>query len=121
MSALIPNNKKRGNKKPLLNMYWMYGIIILSLIGLYYFQDGSQTKEVDWTEFEKAATEGYVEKIVVLSQNGIAEGYLTPEGAKAEKFVDNPTSDGDKKIECTIPSAEKMLGMPRSWLPGNLK
>lgn len=115
MSALIPNNKRRGNKKPLLNMYWMYGIIILSLIGLYYFQDGSQTKEVDWTEFEKAANDGYIEKIVVLSQNGTAEGYLTPEGAKAEKFVENPTFDGDKKIVCTIPSAEKMQDKIDGW------
>ena len=33
----------------------MYAIILLSLFALFYFQDASQTKEVDWTAFEKAA------------------------------------------------------------------
>ena len=45
-----PQKRKPGNsKRPLFNMYWMYALIVMSLLALYYFQDGSQTKEVDWT------------------------------------------------------------------------
>ena len=52
---------KNNNKKPLFNIYWMYGLIALSLLALYYFQDGSQTRDVDWTDFEKAALAGNVD------------------------------------------------------------
>ncbi len=63
-------------------MYWMYALIILCILGLYYFQDNTQTKEVDWTDFEKYALAGDVDKIYVFSENGIAEGVLTQQGAK---------------------------------------
>ena len=115
---MIPNsnNKNRNKgKKPLFNMYWMYGLIILCLIGLLYMQDSSQTKDVDWTDFEKAATAGYVDKIVVYSQNNMAEGYLTAEGAKREKFDQTTLDNGEKKIQCTIPSSDKIQDKIDSW------
>lgn len=95
---MFQQNKGRNqNKRPLFNMYWMYGLIALSLFALYYFQDGSQVKEVDWSDFEKAAVAGDVDKIMVFSQNGIAEGTLTEQGAKNLKFDMSSPSTGDKK------------------------
>ena len=64
-------------------MYWMYGLILLSLLALFYFQDASQTKEVDWTDFEKAALAGDMDKIMVFSETRTAEGFMTAEGQKA--------------------------------------
>ena len=113
---MLKNNKGRNqNKKPLFNMYWMYGLIILSLLALYYFQDGSQTKEVDWSEFEKTALAGEIDKISVLSQNGTAEGYLTEQGAKSLGFDMTPQMTGDKKIRTTIPSSDKIQDKLDSW------
>lgn len=58
-----PKPQQNGNnKKPAFNIYWMYAIILLSLFALFYFQDASQTKEVDWTAFEKAALAGDLKK-----------------------------------------------------------
>lgn len=96
-------------------MYWMYGLICLSLIALYYFQDGSQSRNVDWTEFEKAALAGDIDKILVMSQNGVAEGYLTEQGAKNLKFETSPQITGDKKIETTIPSTDKIQEKIDAW------
>lgn len=70
----------------MMSMYWMYGLIILSLLALYYFQDSSQTKEVDWTDFEKAALAGDISKIQVYAENGTIEGTLTDAGAKNQKM-----------------------------------
>lgn len=67
----------------MFNLFWMYALIILALIALYYFQDNSVEKEVPWTKFEQTAEAGQIKRIVVLSENGEAEGELTPEGAKA--------------------------------------
>lgn len=115
MSMLQPRKNRNQGKRPLFNMYWMYALIILSLLGLYYFQDGSQTKEVDWTVFEKAATAGEFTKIDVLTENGTAEGYLTEAGRKKQKIDLNPTIDGDAKLRTTIPSRDKISEKIDSW------
>ena len=44
--------KKKGIR---INLYWMYSLIALVLIGLYYMNDNTMSKEVNWTEFEKLA------------------------------------------------------------------
>ncbi len=115
---ILKTNKNRNNnknKRPLFNMFWMYGLIILSLLALYYFQDGSQTKDVDWSDFEKAALSGDVDKILIFSQNGIAEGFLTEQGAKSFKFDMTEQMTGDKKIKTSIPSADKIQEKVDSW------
>jgi len=116
MNILQPKKKPGGSsKRPLFNMYWMYALIIMSLLALYYFQDGSQSKEVDWTDFEKAALAGDMDKIAVLSQNGTAEGILTQQGAKNQKFDMSPNFAGDKKLVTTIPSTDKIQDKIDSW------
>lgn len=96
-------------------MYWMYGLIILSLLALYYFQDGSQTKDVNWSDFEKAALAGDMDKIMVFAQNGTAEGFLTEQGAKNQNFDMSPQMTGDKKIKTTIPSSDKIQDKIDIW------
>ncbi|MBD5264133.1 MAG: ATP-dependent zinc metalloprotease FtsH [Bacteroides sp.] len=112
-----PRSPKNGspNKKPLFNMYWMYGIITLSLFALFYFQDASQTKEVNWTDFEKAALAGDIDKILVFSETGIAEGYVNDAGAKKHRFDSSDTFDGDKKIKTNIPSSGKIQEKIDAW------
>ena len=109
-----PNKKRNNSRRPLFNMYWMYALIALSILVLYYFQDGSQTREVDWTDFEKTAMAGEVEKIVVFSETGIAEGYLTEKGAKALKF-DTSLGNGEMKIKTIIPSSDKIQEKIDTW------
>lgn len=96
-------------------MYWMYGLITLSLLALYYFQDGSQIKEVDWSDFEKAALSGDMDKIMIFTQNGTAEGFLTDQGAKNQHFDMTPQMNGDKKIKTTIPSMDKIQEKVDTW------
>ncbi len=111
-----PKPQQNGNnKKPAFNIYWMYAIILLSLFALFYFQDASQTKEVDWTAFEKAALAGDLKKVMVLSEAGIAEGFVTDEGTKKHKFDTSDDFDGDKKIKTIIPSTDKIQDKIDSW------
>lgn len=93
----------------------MYAMIGLALVGLYYFQNNDQTRQVDWTEFEKSAMAGDVEKIVVDMSNAEAKGYLTEAGAKKLKFDMQPGFEGQKKIETTIPSPDKISDKIEGW------
>ncbi len=112
-----PRSPKKGNqmKKPMFNMFWMYGVILLALLALFYFQDASQTKEVDWTEFEKSALAGDIDKIMVFSETRYAEGFVNDQGAKKHKFDNTNSFDGDKKIKTTIPSPDKIQEKIDSW------
>ena len=113
----FPQPRKPGgmNKKPLFNMYWMYVLLGLSILALFWFQDASQVKDVNWTEFEQAATRGDINKIMVFAENRTAEGYLTPQGAKNMDFDINDRLDGERKIKTTIPSNDKIQEKIDSW------
>ena len=96
-------------------MYWMYVLIAISLLALYYFQDGSQSKEVDWSDFEHAALAGDFDKIAVQAGSGTAEGILTTQGAKNQKFDMSSTFSGEKKLITTIPSSDKIQEKIDAW------
>jgi len=113
------NNKKKNgnNKRPLFSMYWMYLLIIACLFGLYYFQDSSQIKSVDWTEFEDAAKAGDFSKIEVITENGTAMGVLTKDGEKRQGMKEDNSQgpDSDKKLKTYIPSSNKIQDKIDAW------
>ena len=78
-----PTNKPKRKFAP--GIFWLYSLIFLFIVGLYFSQDNSVTKSVDWTEFEKAAVNGDIESIIVFGENKEAEGILTKQGEKNQK------------------------------------
>lgn len=117
MPIIPQKNPRKGNKSPLNNLYWMYALIAIALLGLYYFQDSSQTKEVDWTDFEQAALQGDFNKIEVVTQGGTAIGVLNSAGEK-NQHMDSRNSqqfNEEKRLKTTIPSADKIQEKIDSW------
>ncbi len=110
------NNKKSPFAKSLMGMYWMYALIILALIALFQFSDSSATKNLDWTEFEKAATNGYISKITVFPESGEAQGYITKQGAK-QLNIDTKSRLGSEqvKVKANIPSPDKIQDKIDDW------
>ncbi len=114
--GILPNKSGGSGKRPVFGMYWMYILIVACLFGLYYFQDSSQTKSVDWTEFEAAAKSGEISKIEVIPESGIAIGVLTKDGAKKQKMHDDIQGpDSEKRLKTTIPSTNKIQSKIDSW------
>lgn len=113
--GILPNKNGNSNKRPVFGMYWMYILIVACLFGLYYFQDSSQTKSVDWTEFEAAAKSGEITKIEVIPESGIAIGVLNKEGAKKQNMQDVQGPDSEKRLKTTIPSANKIQDKIDAW------
>lgn len=109
------NNNRNQSRRPLFNMYWMYALIILCLLGLYYFQDNSQIKNVNWTEFEDAAVDGQFDKITVLAESGIAEGHLNDKGLSSQKIPSKYSTNSDIMLKATIPSADKISDKIEQW------
>lgn len=98
----------------MFNMYWMYALIILSLLALYYFQDGSHTEEVNWTKFEQLAQDGCITTIIVDKQNQTAEGVLNDKGIKQIDINTNGL-EVDVKVRSIIPSPDILSEKMEAW------
>ena len=101
------------------NLYWMYSLIAFVLIGLYYMNDSSNSKEVKWSEFEKIAKEGGIKRIVVYTNKDYLEAYIKDSTAQdifkttADKVGKNP------KIYANIPSADAFDKNVEIWRKEN--
>jgi len=90
------------------NIYWMYGFIILMLIGLYVSSGSSVTKELGWTEFQRLAQENVFDKWVVSSKKNILEATVKQDQI-SEVFKGDVSRLGDSpKVLVQIPSADKV-------------
>ncbi len=74
-------NKENQNKKPVkprFSIYWIYGALILFLIGLQYFSFSGEIKEIDWNTVENLIEKHDIQKIVVINKK-FAEIYIKKE------------------------------------------
>ncbi|MDE5903321.1 MAG: ATP-dependent zinc metalloprotease FtsH, partial [Muribaculaceae bacterium] len=85
------------------------------LLGLYYFQDNSQVKSVNWTQFEDAAATGQFDKITVIAENGVAEGHLNATGLKQQHIDPKYSANSEIMLKATIPSADKISDKIDQW------
>ena len=115
------NNNSNKKKNPVrrfgFNIFWMYAIIMLVLIGWYQLNNGpSLEKDVNWTEFEKYVESKGVNKIIVYSDN-TAEAFMTDSLAKAVfkgQGVEGKTLK-NAKLLVKVSSADKMSTKIEQW------
>ena len=63
-----PQNNKPQQQMPRFNMNWIYGIVIISLIVLYFTQGQTKSSintEVSYSDFKVMVDKGYAKEIVV--------------------------------------------------------
>ncbi len=103
-----PNAKQPKNRFG-FNMFWMYAIIIMFLIGIYYLDNNSMSKEVDYSTFETHLYKGDFSKIVVYIDKNEAEGILTDTAAK-QTFQDQYATGkkSDAVMTTVIPEVKRL-------------
>ena len=77
-----PQNNKPQQQMPRFNMNWIYGIVILTLIALYFTQGqdkSSISTQVSYSDFKVMVTKGYAKDIVVNKYQSTLEMYVKPE------------------------------------------
>lgn len=107
-------NKKKfspnlGNKTPKtpFNPYWIYSIIIIGLLGMFFFGGNISSKSITWSEFQQYVNEDRIEKVIVYSKKETAEAKVRESSVRyifkddADKVKSNPT------VIVSIPSADK--------------
>ena len=99
--------KKNNNKQSFgfrFNIFWMYAIIGLVLVGIYYSNSSSTEKNINWQpDFKKYLTEGFVKSIVVYPEKGQLEVQLD-EATTKKVFKDYKQLDTKKaKVIVQVP------------------
>ncbi len=109
------NNKPSNFRKFNFSIYWMYGIIFAILLGIFYFNDNSQSKEVSWSEFEGYAMKSGLKSITI--DRGKNEAIAVVNDSLAAKlFGKEAIHKGVKPtISANIPSPEKANDKIDQW------
>lgn len=106
-----PNqNSKRPQNKFGFSISWMYLFIILFLGGMFFLNDSSMSKEVDYTTFEKYLYSNGFSKVIIYNDKNEAEGVLTDSMA-GKVFNQDQTKPGNKveaKVVSNISSSDKL-------------
>ena len=77
------DNKKKQFKGFRFSIFWMYAIIGMFLMGLFYFNDSSAEKPMNWQpDFKKLLVEGNVKHMWVYAGDNKLEAELTEASAK---------------------------------------
>ncbi len=95
-----PNNPlfpKGGNKKGIgFNFYWIYGLLMLLIIGTFFIGGKSKIEEVGWHKLSEMVRSGDVEEVVVIKNRDIANIYLKKESISKYPKAYKPSGFGLK-------------------------
>ena len=101
------NTNSRGNK-PKFNILWLYAIIMAVILGIYWSNDMTTSREVTWTKFKEYVEMGGVDSIVVYSNKQEANAFLKDSLANVMfKDVKRQQHSTAPHISTQIPSNEK--------------
>ncbi len=101
---------KAGGKKPKFNLSWIYGIIVVVLIGSYFFGDNVPMKDIpSYPTFKQFVEAGDIVSIEVFPQKNMVEAVVKDDASSMKRvFGENyETYKKDRKISVKIPSADK--------------
>ncbi|MDE7449295.1 MAG: ATP-dependent zinc metalloprotease FtsH [Paramuribaculum sp.] len=109
-----PNKPKKFQIR--FNLFWMYAIVLVCLVGLLYVDDNSMSREVSYNKFESYVESGGVKKIIVFTNKNMAEAVLNDSLANVVFSANyKPDAGVSAKILTDIPSADKLAEKIDNW------
>jgi len=78
-------SNKKNNKKPSFSYYWIYGVIVVLLLGYQFFKFSGSDEDWGWKDLRTAIEQNEIEKIEIRSKSS-AEIYLTEAALELEKY-----------------------------------
>lgn len=109
-----PEGGNDPRKGPKFNIYWIWGILAVILLGFNLFSSfAPDTKRITFAEFnEQMLAKGDVEKIVLISNKNLVRVYIKKDSLKKEYYANklpkgyNPDTDKGPQFEFTIAKPE---------------
>jgi cell division protease FtsH len=104
-----PKKAPNGNKRSMFkfNLYWMYGLIFVMLVGLYISNSAGNAKEMGWTEFQSLARQNVFSEMTVFDKTKIVEAVIKDDKRSLVFKGDSAQPEKTTKVIVKIPSADK--------------
>lgn len=96
LRPLRPGGMGGPNSNKPFNVYWIYLILSMGLIGMLVFGQNKTVKKVNWSEFQEYVKDNRLESILVYNNKTTADAKVRAEsvnyvfGDDADKFKNNP-------------------------------
>ena len=110
---MIPDNNKKksplgdGPKMPKFNIYWIYGLIAISLLSARFFQTAPDIMTTSELEFKQVMlTGGDVEKIDLVQNKELVRVYIKPDSIDKDFYVQKLKRKMDKAKIKNVPLFE---------------
>ncbi len=110
---MIPDNNKKksplgdGPKMPKFNIYWIYGLIAISLLSARFFQTAPDILTTSELEFKQVMlTGGDVEKIDLIQNKELVRVYIKPDSIDKDFYVQKLKRKMDKAKIKNVPLFE---------------
>jgi len=105
MENKTPN--KPVGKSPKFNISWIYGIIVLVLIGSYFLNEPVPVKDVPYSTFQEYVKQGLVEDIDVYSSKGSIDAIIAKTAVKKVFGAKSDVYAKDRTISVRIPTVDE--------------
>jgi ATP-dependent metalloprotease FtsH len=112
-------NKKRpnlmpGQGKPKFNIWWVVAPIALLFVGYYLLNNSlDQTKKLNYLAFFEAVEDKQVDSVVVVSNRGVAQVYMTKDALSLEKHKSSKKTPSFGGIK--VPNYTVEFGDPKAF------
>ncbi|MBQ9584583.1 MAG: ATP-dependent zinc metalloprotease FtsH [Muribaculaceae bacterium] len=105
------NNSSQRGKKPKFNILWMYAIIMAVILGIYWSNDMSTSREVSWTKFKECLESKGVDSIIVYTNKLEANAFLNDSLSRVmfNASENNKRAHSPATISTQIPSTDKFV------------
>ena len=112
-----PNPQKPKKPAFKFSIYWMYIIVLAFLGGMFFLDENTLTRTVDYSKFEEAVQSKGVSKIIVYTGKNQAEGVLTDSLASVMFRPEHykPGAGTPAHLLTDIPSADKFQDKIDQW------
>ena len=97
-----PKNSPNRKKKKGFGLGWVYTLMLLSILGILLFSNGSSGEEVEWSRFQAMLQDDLFEEVTVYSSKGTVHAVVKKEAeSKAKKYQ---IASKEKGSEASFPT-----------------
>lgn len=107
-----PKNSPNRKKKKGFGLGWVYTLMLLSILGILLFSNGSSGEEVEWSRFQAMLQNDLFEEVTVYSSKGTVHAVFKKEAESKAKKYQIASKEKDQKRPSLLSKIEVTSEIP---------
>ncbi len=107
-----PKNSPNRKKKKGFGLGWVYTLMLLSILGILLFSNGSSGEEVEWSRFQAMLQDDLFEEVTVYSSKGTVHAVVKKEAESKAKKYQIASKEKDQKRPSLLSKIEVTSEIP---------